>query len=107
MSFAEYVDKLERTSKAFREAGKRGQVGSTAADKRCCTATYCMSAMCFPAWVSNCRNWHTTLVLTAGVCRIVAPDGWSPRKSGYNRLNFELPRCEFCLLLVAAAAMLR
>jgi hypothetical protein len=28
----------------------------------------------------------------AGICRIVAPDGWAPRKTGYNRLNFELPR---------------
>lgn len=28
----------------------------------------------------------------AGVCKIVAPDGWAPRRTGYNRLNFELPR---------------
>jgi hypothetical protein len=30
----------------------------------------------------------------AGVCKIVAPDGWAPRRTGYNRLNFELPRWE-------------
>ena len=29
----------------------------------------------------------------AGICKIVAPDGWAPRRQGYNRLNFELPRC--------------
>ncbi|KAL4425515.1 hypothetical protein ABPG75_009531 [Micractinium tetrahymenae] len=28
----------------------------------------------------------------AGICKIVAPDGWAPRRQGYNRLNFDLPR---------------
>lgn len=28
----------------------------------------------------------------AGICKIVAPDGWAPRRTGYSRLNFELPR---------------
>lgn len=47
-TFVEYIERLERTSKAFREAG---------------------------------------------VCRIVAPDGWTPHKGSYSRLNFDLPRC--------------
>lgn len=28
----------------------------------------------------------------AGICKIVAPEGWSPRRQGYSRLNFDLPR---------------
>lgn len=28
----------------------------------------------------------------AGICKIVMPDGWAPRKTGYNRLTFDLPR---------------
>jgi jumonji domain-containing protein 2 len=39
----------------------------------------------------------------AGICKIVAPDGWAPRRTGYNRLNLELPRCG-CVCAGAAAA---
>ncbi len=28
----------------------------------------------------------------AGVCRIVAPQGWTPRRSGYDDVDFTLPR---------------
>ena len=30
--------------------------------------------------------------LGAGICRIVAPKGWTPRKAGYEDLEFTIPR---------------
>lgn len=45
----------------------------------------------------------------AGICKIVVPEGWSPRRQGYNRLNFDLPRCDrrACRLLLPLPILAR
>ena len=49
-----------------------------------------VNGMSFVEYVEKCEK--SKAFREAGICKIVAPDGWAPRRTGYNRLNLELPR---------------